>query len=252
MDLEPFTARGFPGNWDALLTDIPVGGIDCEQSQSAVRLCPETESYLYQGGYSPTRIRYRDGSRPKLEAVAAGLGGTTPRAKAEAAMAWVSDRVAHPHLTGPLAPDRALTEEQLIESCRGWCNEQTRVFVALCEVMDIPARLCFLFHANNVCAHTAAEAYVDGRWAFFDVTMNVRVELPDGRLAEGRELSGPHRDLAHRAYRGPLEQYFARVLPFADDGPGWNRNDRPATDRGGDLLACIGITNYLIDGVEAA
>jgi len=250
MDLSPYTARGFPGNIDRLIAEVPVAGIDREQSLGMVRLCPETEQVLYGPDFSPRRVRYRRGSRPKLEAVAAELRSATARESAMAAMRWTAQHVAHPHLVGPVPPDRSLTEEELIESGVGWCNEQTRVFIALCEVMEIPARLCFLFHENTRCSHTTAEAYVDGRWAWIDVSFEVTVELPDGRLAEARELSGPQRDLAHQAYREPLRSHYERMLPFVEDAPGWNRFDRPSVERGGDLLAYIGICNYVIRGVE--
>lgn len=250
MDVTPYIAKGFPGNFDRAIAEVGVGGIDREQSQGMVRLCPETEAFLYDG-YSPTRIRYNRGSRPRLEEIAARLHGTTPRERATAAMAWICEQVKHPHTCGPLRPDRAHTEEELIDSERGWCNEQTRVFVALCEVMEIPARLVFLFHENEVSGHTTAEVYIDGRWAFFDITFNLTVELPDGRLAEARELSGPYRELAHEAYRPALADYYTRTHPFVENEPGWNPRERPHVDRGGDLLAYIGICNYLIEGVEA-
>jgi len=252
MDLSPFIARGFPGDFDLGIARVGVAGIDREQAHSMVRLCPETEATLYGTGFSPRRIRYRAGTRPLLEPIAARLAGASPRESAQAVMAWTAHNVVHPHVTGPLAPDRALSEEELIESGLGWCNEQARVFIALCEVMEVPARVCFLFHANLRSGHTTAEALVDGRWAWFDVTFNLCVELADGRLAEARELSGPYRHLAHEAYRQPLRGHYKRILPFVETMPGWRAADRPDAERGGDLLAYIGICNYLIEGVEAA
>jgi hypothetical protein len=250
MDLTAFTAKGFPGDFDRAIAEVGVAGIDRQQSQSTVRLCPETEQVLY-GDYSPTHIRYLPGARPELEQIVAQLPGATQRERAIAAMNWVWQHVQHPHTCGPLAPNRAHSEEQLIGSQRGWCNEQARVFIALCEVMEIPARLCFLFHANARCGHTTAEAFLENRWAFFDPTFNLSVELPDGRLAEARELSGPYRELAHQAYHRPLQEYYARTQPFVEDEPGWNPRERPEINRGGDLLAHIGFCNYIVEGAEA-
>ena len=215
-----------------------------------VRLCPETEQILY-GEYSPTCIQYSQNSRPELEQIVAQLPNESQRDRAIAAMNWVCQNVQHPHTYGPIAPNRALSEEQLIKSQLGWCNEQARVFVALCEVMEIPARLCFLFHSNLVCGHTTAEVFLENRWAFFDSTFNLTVELPDGGLAEARKLSGPLRELAHRAYHRPLVEYYARTHPFVQNEPGWNPRERPHVYRGGDLLAYIGICNYMIDGARA-
>ena len=141
IDLEPYIGRGFPGNIDRGIAEVGVAGVDREQTLGLVRLCEETEPVLYGPDFSPTRLRYRPGSRPVLERIAAELRGDTPIDTARAVMAWTISNVVHPHLVGPLAPDRAMTEEELIESGLGWCNEQTRVFIALCEVLEVPARL---------------------------------------------------------------------------------------------------------------
>jgi len=242
MDLTPYTAKGFPGDFDRAMADVPVRGIDRVQAQSMIRLCPETESLLY-GTFSPTQIRYRRGTRPKLEAIAYSFTGGSPD-RAKMAMDWVSRHVIHAHFLGPLAADRAMTEEQLIESRAGWCNEQVRVFIALCEVLEIPGRLVFLFHKSARTAHTAAEIFLNGKWAFHDVTYKVCVTLPDASLAEARELNGTYRTLAHAAYCQPMLDYYA----LGKSPPSQSAPD-PRT--GGDYLESIGICNYLIEGVEA-
>ncbi|MCX5662913.1 MAG: transglutaminase-like domain-containing protein [Planctomycetota bacterium] len=259
IDLKPYIGRGFPGNIDRDIAEVPVKGIDRQQTQGMVRLCPETRDALYGPGkapseaYSPTGVRYRAGSRPRLEAIAKSLApaGASPRQKIRAAIQWVTSTVVHPHLLRNLAPDRGLSEEALIDSGIGWCNEQSRVFIALCEVMGLPARLCFLVHDNLRCGHTATEVFFDGRWAFVDVTFDVMVDLPDGRPATGLELSITHRALAHAAYRPKLEAYFAKVQPYVESCPGWRSADRPKPEAGGELLGHLGICNYIVEGVEA-
>jgi transglutaminase-like putative cysteine protease len=234
MDLTDYTCRGFSGDFDRLMRNIPVAGIDRLQTHSMIRLCDATEPILYGPDFSPRRIRYRRGSRPRLEMIAADL--THDPAKA---LAWVRDHVRHPHLAGDVPPNRAMTEEQLIDSGRGWCNEQCRVFIALCEVMEAPARLCFLFHADGRTGHTATEIWHAGKWAMHDVTHGVTVSLAGRKLAEGRDLQGAHRRLADGYYRASLTEYYRdRTAPFD-------------LSRGGDLFHGIGICNYLIDGVEA-
>jgi transglutaminase-like putative cysteine protease len=246
MDLTPYTARGFGEGFDKAMAEVPVKGIDLVQAHSMIRLCAETEGLLYGADFSPRRIRHRSGARPVLERIVAGLekGGSASRGRVDAAMRWVSANVIHANYIGPLAPDRAMTEEQLIESGVGWCNEQSRVFIALCEVMEIPARLCFLFHANGRTAHTATEVFLDGKWCMYDVTYGVRIELPDGTLAEGREIQGRFRGLAHAAYRGPMMEYYRR----GKSAPGANRAD---VETAGDFFEGVGICNYLTEGVEA-
>ena len=234
MDLTPYTCRGFPGELDRAMAEVPVAGIDRAQTHSMIRLCDETEAILYGWDFSPRSIRYHSGSRPKLEKIASKLGGD-----AAAAMEWVRKNVRHPNVASHVRPDRAMTEEDLIESGVGWCNEQCRVFIALCQVMELPARLCFLFHANGKTAHTAAEVLLHEKWAFHDVTFGVRVRLVDGTLAEAGELRGRYRELAHEPYRAPLMDYHRGQNPPID------------VNRGGDLLDSVGICNYLIDGVEA-
>ena len=249
-DLAAYTGKGFPGTLDQAIADCPVAEPDLSQTQGMVRLCDATRDVLYEGGYSPTAVRYTPGTRPRLEAIVEGFSGSDAD-RVEQARQWVADHVVHPHFVGPLRPDRGMTEEQLIDSGTGWCNEQSRVFILLCEVMGIPARLCFVFHANLRSGHTCTEVYLDGRWAFCDVTFGVMIRLPDGRWATGGDLSGPHRDLAHAAYRPAFEDAYARTLPYVENEPGWCSADRPTVERGGDMLEFIGICNYLGLGIES-
>jgi len=238
MDLTPYTAKSFPGEWDSLLQQTPVKGIDRLQTLGVIHVCPATEEFLYQ---PPRPIRYRRGARPVLEKIAANLNG------ADSAMHWVYAHVGHPHVTGVLAPDRALSEEDLITSGRGWCNEQSRVFIALCEVQEIPARLCMLFHASGRSGHVATEVWNGKKWIFYDVTFDLTVPG-----FEGRDLSGKHRDRAHAAYRPLFEKHYQKMLPEFDNDGGWGLKNRPKADRAGDMLDTLGICYYWIDGVEVA
>ena len=127
IDLSPYIAKGFPGDLDAGIANVGVRGIDREQSQGMVRLCPETEETLYGKEYSARHIRYEKGSRPTLEKIAADFHGTQ-RERALGAMQWVCENVAHPHIFGPTPPDRALGEEDLIETTCGWCKRTNARF----------------------------------------------------------------------------------------------------------------------------
>ena len=250
MDLSAYRGRGFPGDIDHAIATTPVAGLDLVQARSQLRLAPETEPLLY--GTPPSPIRYRPGARPALERVVAALPAAGGREFAVAANRWVSTHVVHPHhLPARTPPDRALTEEQLIESGTGWCNEQSRVLVALAAVRGIPGRLCFAVHANLRCGHTAVELFVDGGWALFDPTFAVRVELPDGRLAAAREIAGTARTYADAAYRLPLARYYEKCQPHVEDYPGWRAADRPAVEEGGLLFTHLGFTDYQITGVLA-
>lgn len=229
---------------------LAVEGIDLEQPMSAILLTEDTQPILYGPDFSPTRIRYIPGSRPVLEKIAAGLAGSTPRQRADAAMYWVIENVKHPYLAGFTAKNRAMTEEDLIASGFGWCNEQSRVLIALNEVMGTPGRLSFLSHQNGRCGHCTLELFLDGKWAWYDPTFAVRVELPDGSLGTSAELSGPYRALAHAVYQPILAECFPKLLPYVEEEAGWKTADRMKIDAGGDLLHTIGICNYVIDGCE--
>jgi hypothetical protein len=236
LDLSPYIGKGFSPQIDHMIATVGVAGIDLMQTQSEVQLCDETEPILYGETFSPRRIRYQIGSRPVLEKICTGFRGD----RVLEAMRWTQAHVIHPHFSGPTPGDRALSEERLIESGRGYCNEQSRVFIALCEVMEIPARLCFLWHVNNGTGHTATEVFNDGRWEFCDATYGVRSGV------EARKLRGSKRSLANTLYREPLRAWIAK--PPSDFVTGDASGIDP--ERGGDLFESVGICNYLIDGVE--
>ncbi len=249
FDLSPYVGRGFTEQIDRAIATVGVAGIDRKQTHGMIRLCPETEAYLY-GDYSPNVIRYHRGSRPVLEALAAPFRDSPREQQVHSLMAWTRNHVRHPHLVGEVRPDRGASEEELIASGIGWCNEQSRVFIALCETLEIPARLCFITCPQPLCGHSATEVFLAGRWAFVDATFDVIIHLPDGRLAEGRDLQGGHRAAADAAYAPRLLKYYEACLPFVENHPGWRSADRPPVQHGGNLFACIGICNYLIEGVE--
>src|SRR6476619_6807374 len=105
MDLSPYTCRGFRGDFDRVMADVPVRGIDRQHTLSMVRLCEETEGVLYGAGFSSRKIRYRNGARPGLEAIVANFAGD-PRERVRQAMQWTRTKVVHAHFIGELPPDR--------------------------------------------------------------------------------------------------------------------------------------------------
>jgi len=78
------------------------------------------------------------------------------------------------------------------------------------------------------------------------------VPLPGGALASALELQGPYRALAHAAYEKPFTLYLADIRPEFDTVPGWGVADRPDATRAGDMLEVIGISNYIVYGVDVA
>src|SRR5438067_1237057 len=69
MDLARYTCRGFSGDFDRIMRDVPVAGIDKQQAESMIRLCDATEAVLYGPQFSTQAIRYYPGARLALERI---------------------------------------------------------------------------------------------------------------------------------------------------------------------------------------
>ncbi len=190
LDLTPFLARGFSPELDAHIANTPVRGLDRLMSCGKIRLAAETEAYLYEE-YTPTEVRYRAGSRPELEAVAAGILGSPARSDRSAIrklVSWVPKNIRHAEGIDPSPPDRALREEKLIASGWGWCNEQARIVVALARTAGVAGRLVAMYSLEENSGHMTAELYVEGKWSWVCATHDCVVELPDGTWASAAEI----------------------------------------------------------------
>ena len=124
-----------------------------------VLLCPETREALYQ---APEKTKYVRGMRPELEKI---VDEVTKDAKNEFEsalfiMAYIrdlKDKVeGRDYFYGG-------TEEELIKKGERYCERVARLMVALLEVKGIVGRIVF-----HMVGHLTAEAYVDGKWAYFD------------------------------------------------------------------------------------
>lgn len=250
-DFLRFTARGFPGSHDHGIAGTKVSEPDLTHALGMVRVCAETEDVIYQGDFSPRHVFYQKGTRPMLETIVAEQAARSPRDQAIQLMGWVYHHIRHAWTSETDCPtDRGLTEEALIASGLAWCNEQVRVFLALCGVSGLPGRLCFVLHETRPFGHAAAEVRIDGRWAFFDPTFDLCVTLPDGTLAEGRELSGLWRPLAHQSYRNAYDRFLPHLSGHWVSHFQHTHDSNP--QRPADLLGSLGISNYLPPGIMAA
>ncbi|MFA6714509.1 MAG: transglutaminase-like domain-containing protein [Victivallaceae bacterium] len=175
FDLTSFLARGFGKEHDALIANVPVEGMDKYHTYSQIRLAPETEKYLYEE-YTSTQVKYYKGSRPLLEKIIDNLhlgNIKSDKEKVIIILQWVAFNirhafyVKHEHET---PGNRGFSEEELIMSGWGWCNEKARIFVSLAQIAGFPARMCGIFHSDKIHAHMAAEVYVDNKWSFCDPT----------------------------------------------------------------------------------
>jgi hypothetical protein len=188
-----------------------VEGIDRWQANRFVVWRPETAAWLYDG-YTPTKVDYRPGLLPAYEKLAREYAGaaTGNIAKAEALLTRaLPERI--PHATVPpvgagCTADRALLDEPLLASGCAFCNEQARVFIRLCQVCGIQARMVFLFYADKQTGHTTAEFWTGEKWAMVDVSWYVLFPGPDGKLMTTAECHG---SLPNRA--AMAEAYYKRM-----------------------------------------
>ena len=159
--------------------------VDFQLRKRQILLTPQTADFLYQK-YIPVP-RDAQGSRPELEKVVAQatVGCRTTEDKVLALMRYCRDL----KKTSKVAPGNPAwrfggTEEELIAKGEDLCETLGRLFVALCEVVGIPARIVM----HDVGGHITAEAYIDGAWAYLDPRFGIYFRKPDGRLASLWEL----------------------------------------------------------------
>jgi hypothetical protein len=194
-------------------------GIDMWQANHFVGYRTETARYLYES-YTPLKVNYRKGTFPMLEQIVAkytvGITNDQQRALALLKRA-VPDLIAHPCIppySTDVVPDRALSEEDLLRSGLGWCNEQARVFARLCQVAGIPARVIFLFYSDND-GHVITEFYSDGKWHMADASWGCVFPAVDDHLMSAAECFAST-ESRHQVQKG----YIARgheLLSESDD-----------------------------------
>ena len=218
--VSPYVGRfGLPEPYASqkeLIGDV-TAGIDLWQANHFIVYRPETAGYLYTS-YTPTVVHYQKGSLPGYEAVVAEYtaGISEPRDKALALLTRaLLERVQHPAIP-PMCIDtamnRGMDDEALLASGCGWCNEQARVFVRLCQVAGIPARMIFLF-ATPAGGHVVAEFHADGRWSMADSSWLCVFPAEDGHLMSAAECHGPGKQLAGRAYY----RRYQEIIAYSDE-----------------------------------
>ncbi len=145
-----------------------------------------------------------------------------------------------------LRVDRNLDEEQLVRSGEAWCSEQARVFVRLCQVAGIPARMVYLFYADNKNGHTIAEFHADGRWSMADATYFCAFPAADdGHLMSAAEAQEPG-PKARDGVRAAYSQSFANLLAMSDAEMGGAavRQEMIARQELVCTLGVFGVLNY--------
>lgn len=159
--------------------------VDFELTRQSIVLDDVNRRLLYSSEAVPTPM-YRRGSRPLLEEFLKGVRDGADSEQAVALNIMRRCRDLHKRDSGRKWEEWIFggTEEQLIERGERLCEAMGRLFVALCEMEEIPARRI----AHIVGGHYTAEAFVDGHWMYVDPRFGIWFMKPDGRGASLQEL----------------------------------------------------------------
>ncbi len=181
---DPLTAKGVELWLERVLGSYGEdGGVDVEIIAGMLLLNSKTAEYIYEGDFTPRGIAYRPGSRPLLEKTLAPIltDGMSERNKVLAIMRRCRDN-----------RDRGLkggdwsggSEEELLKRGAIMCNEISRVFVCLCQVAGLRARVM----CSHISGHMMAEVEVDGSWWWIDPMQGCYCLNDDGSYASTRDL----------------------------------------------------------------
>lgn len=161
-----------------------VAGIDLEQALNYTSADGLPLEWFYTSFTYP-RTFYTAGSRPELERFLAASpeiagGGSEGLA---ALVKRVYGAVRHYSLLGfSGAGNRGFSEEELLRSGEGWCNEQARVLCVLAQICGWPARLVFAGMRGGR-GHVLVEVFHQGQWVLIDQTAAYIFRTTDGRFA---------------------------------------------------------------------
>ena len=154
--------------------------VDFQLRQNQIILCPQTADLLYSREMVP-KPSYTKGLRPKLEKLVLELTAKskTTQEKVLAIMRYCRDLKNKP--TPKWGPGFIFggTEKQLIEKGEDLCEALGRLFVALCEIANIPARIVM----HDIGGHITAEAYIDGHWGYVDPKTGIYFLNSNGGIA---------------------------------------------------------------------
>ncbi len=256
--------NGLPDVWQTALPGanaMGTRGIDRYQANHFITWCPETALYL-KDHYTPLDMKYRQGTFPRLELVAAEAADFfhTAEEKVESLLSGPARRLKHP-MVPPLGPpipgSRNMDEEEILQSEVAWCNEQARVFVRLCQTQNIPARIIHLFYNQVPSGHTVVEIYTGSSWCLVDASYFILFRDENGRCLSAADCHD----------RGPGQKRFGELYFQALQGiiaeteyiPEKSRPDRAVKwlkERSGitpqicsQELDFFGVMNYPLPGV---
>jgi len=158
------------------------GGVDVEVLKNFLLLNEKTADYIYSD-FTPLETRYIPGTRPFLEKVLSEIidDSMSERQKALAIMRRCRDN--RDYAQSSISFDGG-TEEELIKRGAIMCNEISRVFICLCQIAGLPARLV----GAHISGHMMSEVYIEGKWMWVDSMKGMYNFLDDGTPASTWDL----------------------------------------------------------------
>ena len=193
MNLSSFTGRAQFGPAYQMTFDNDThepGSVDRVLTEQMVRLCSETEIYLYTE-YTPIEVSYIKGSRVKLEACIEEItaDSVSSEERIESIVLFTAklvDKVADETID---AMKFGGTEEEIIDRGSDWCTDIARVACFLCQIVGVPSRIINLYNTNQAYnGHIIIEAYRNGKWGAIDSSTAVVYRHPDGSPASTWDL----------------------------------------------------------------
>jgi len=156
--------------------------VDLQIIEGQLILNEKTRDYIYSE-FTSLELKYQEGSRPFLEKVLAEVvdSGMSEKEKVLAIMRRCRD---NRDGVNPNIKFGGGSEEDLVKRGAIMCNEISRVFVVLCQMAGIPARVI----GCHIAGHMMSECYLDGKWCWFDSMKGMYAQMDDGPLASFWEL----------------------------------------------------------------
>ena len=205
------------------------GGVDGITPEVQVILCEATADYLYSR-YTPTKVEYRQGSRPFLEKIVRKVtqGFKTDREKVFSLMRFVRDLSPNPERKDLFVGG---TEEEIIKKQAWVCNEKARALIILWQIAGYPSR----FIGHHIGGHATTEVYLDGKWCYMDVRGKYFFQ-PDGSLASAWEI-----------IQNPLLITSQKPEVYLDMAPGYNIDESLTYFNPREVT---GINNYFVSDMS--
>ncbi|MCD6404986.1 MAG: transglutaminase domain-containing protein [Planctomycetes bacterium] len=159
------------------------GGVDIGIISGQLNLNDITREYIYDGDFTPKETGYVPGSRALLEATVESVikAGMTDVQKVLAIMRRCRDNRDCGLKGGTWTGG---SEEELLKRGAIMCNEISRVFVCLCQVAGIRARIM----CSHISGHMMAEAEVEGQWWWVDPMQGCYCFKDNGKPASTWDL----------------------------------------------------------------